>query len=165
MDRNRRELVVFFLILAVLGSGAFLWWRHANPEPSLCEMCERPIHRPTAFSALVDGRKIWACCPRCGLSACAGGHEAREAEATDHTTGKVVPAESCVYVVGSSLTPCCSSEVIVMGEKIPCGRCFDRCYPSAIAFSATDKALQFIKEYGGKLLPFDTLLKELRKNP
>ena len=163
MDQNRRELLVLGVVLVSLGGGAFVWWKRSNPEPPRCEMCDRPIHRPTAFSAVVDGHRIWACCPKCGLSSCAKGKEAKGLEATDYPSGKVVPAESCVYVVESDLTPCCSPEVIVDRDKVPCGRCFDRCSPSAIAFSDPEAARVFSKEHGGRIVPFETLVQELKR--
>jgi hypothetical protein len=163
MDRNRRELLIFFVVLAVLAGGAFIWWKRANPGPARCEMCDRPIHRPTAFSAVAGGRRIWACCPKCGLATCAKGKEAKGLEATDFASGKVVPAERCAYVVGSDLTPCCSPEVIVDRDKVACGRCFDHCFPSAIAFADPRAALAFSSEHGGKILPFQTLVEELKR--
>jgi hypothetical protein len=163
MDRNRWELLVFFAVLAVLAGGAFAWWKGANPEPPRCAMCDRPIHRPTAFSGVVDGRRIWACCPRCGLSTCSRGKEAKELEATDYASGKVVPAGLCVYVVGSDLTPCCSPEVIVDRDKAACGRCFDRCFPSAIAFADPRAAAAFSKDHGGRTVPFEALVEESKR--
>ena len=163
MERDRRELLVAGVVLAVLGGGAFAWWRWANPEPSLCEMCERPIHGATAFSAVVDGRRTWACCPKCGLSSCSKGREAKGLEATDFASGKVVPAERCVYVVESDVTPCCSPEVMVDRDKVACGRCFDRCYPSAVAFADPEAARAFAKAHGGRTVPFASLEKELRQ--
>ncbi len=163
MDKNRRELVVLGLVLVALGGGAYTLWKRANPEPSRCEMCDRPIHPPTAFSAVVDGRRIWACCPKCGLSSCAKGGEAKGLEATDYPSGKVLPAERCVYVVGSDLTPCCSPEFIVDRDKVPCGRCFDRCSPSAIAFADPEAARAFMKEHGGRTVPFEALVQELKQ--
>ncbi len=161
MDRNRRNLLFLGVAIAALGGGAFAWWRYSNLEPLDCAMCQRPIHRPTAFSAMVDGRREWACCARCGLSICAGGRRAERPEATDYPSGKVLPAERCVYVVGSELTPCCSPETIVDPDKVPCGRCYDRCSPSAIAFAEAREALAFSKEHGGRIVPYDTLRREI----
>jgi hypothetical protein len=163
MDRNRRELVILFLILALLGGGAWILWEWANPKPPLCAMCERPIHVGTAFSAVVDGRTVWACCPKCGLSACSKGGEMKSLEATDYPSGKAIPADRCVYVVGSDLTPCCSPQVMVDRDKVPCGLCFDRCSPSAIAFADPAAAQTFSKEHGGKAIPFAALVKEMRQ--
>src|SRR5262245_14786327 len=94
-------------------------------EPTLCQLCERPIHRQTAFSAVIGGQKAWACCARCGLSFFRPGQEVIGAEATDYSTGTLVNAEKCVYVEGSDVAPCCSASVIIVGEKTSCGKCFD----------------------------------------
>ena len=164
MERNRREVIVLGAAAVLLGAGGFAWWSRANPEPPLCGMCERPIHPPTAFSAVVDGRRIWACCPKCGLSMCSRGREARGAEATDWPSGRTAPAEKCFYVVGSDLTPCCSPEVIVVSDgKVCCSRCFDRCSPSAIAFLDAKEAVSFAKDHGGRVVPYDTLVRELER--
>lgn len=148
--------------LIVLSAGAFGLLRIVFRTHHECELCERPIHPPTAFRAVVDGREVWTCCARCGLSTCAGGGRVEEASATDYPTGRKVPAQSCVYVEGSDLTPCCSPEAIVDRDKITCGKCFDRCYPSVIAFSLPGEAIKFMQAHGGKLVGFETVLKELK---
>ncbi len=161
MDSNRRELLAVGLVLAVLGAGAYAWWRHANPEPPDCQICRRPIHRPTAFSLVVDGRRIWACCPRCGLE-CAGTARPEGARATDFVSGEVLPADRCAYVVGSDLTPCSAPAVLTDRDKVTCERCFDRCTPSAIAFREPAAALAFSRAHGGKVVSFDELAREAR---
>jgi hypothetical protein len=163
MDRNMRERVVLGAVLALLGAAAFASWKLVAPRQPLCEICDRPIHRPTAFSAAVDGRRIWGCCPRCGISTALKGKEAKGLEATDFATGKVLPAERCVYVVGSDLTPCCSPEVLVDRDKVACGRCFDRCSPSAIAFADPKAAHAFSKEHGGRIVSFEAFVEELKR--
>jgi len=151
-----RGTFIFFAVL-FLGIGgalaAFHLWPPRRPD---CFLCRRPVHPPTAFSVTVDGKKIWACCPRCGCAAYHGA--AQEPEATDYATGLRFPAEKCVYVCGSDLTPCCSPDVIVVGEKVPCCKCFDRCYPSAIAFASAKDALEFSSAHGGNIVPFERLL-------
>lgn len=163
MDRNRWELVGLAVVVVVLGCGVSALWNWVNPGPPRCEMCDRPIHRPTAFSAVVDGHRVWACCPKCGLSTCAGGGQATGLEATDYASGKIVPAERCVYVVGSDLTPCCSAKVIVDRDRVPCWRCFDHCFPSAIAFSDPEAARAFSKDHGGRSVAFETLAQEMKR--
>ena len=163
MDRNRKELVVLGAVLAVLVGGSFVWWMRTSAEPPRCRACERPIHRATAFSAVVDGRRIHACCPRCGLTELPKGRRAEGIEATDFPSGKSVPAEHCTYVVGSDMTPCCAPDVIVDRDKVTCGRCFDRCNPSVIAFADPAAARDFSARHGGRTVDFRTLVLELEK--
>jgi len=129
-------------------------------EPELCQLCERPLHQRTAFSAVVAGRKLWACGPRCGLSFWSRGQEVTGAEATDYPSGSRVDAEKCVYLEGSDVAPCCSPNAIIVGEKTSCGKCFDRCYPGVMAFASPAEAYSFSREHGGTIVSFGTLSRE-----
>jgi hypothetical protein len=164
MDKNRRETLIIGVVLAALAAGAVVWIIKLRGEHRTCEMCARAIPARTAFSAVVNGEKIWTCCPRCGLSS-AGRGEVKDASATDFPTGRMVPADLCVFLEGSDLTPCCSPNTIVLGEKMVCEKCFDRCYPSLIAFADGQEALRFAREHGGRVLPFSSILEEGRKSP
>lgn len=154
------------VLLAAVGAAAALGLAAVllrGGKGSECELCLRPVHEPTAFSVEVGGREVWACCARCGLSIHREGEgRTARAVATDFPTGRRVPAESCVYVEGSDLAPCCSPETIVVGAKVACGKCFDRCYPSVIAFADPKEALAYAKEHGGTIVSFETLLRELK---
>jgi hypothetical protein len=151
-------LSLTFLALLAIPLVHFL---RGSGEPDLCQLCERPIHHQTAFSAVLGGRKVWACCARCGLSFFRSGQEVLSAEATDYATGNTVSAEKCVYVEGSLVAPCCSASVIIVGEKTSCGKCFDRCYPSVIAFASPEAAYSFSREHGGRIVSFGTLTREV----
>ncbi len=165
MKINLQKLIGIAILLMAAGAGALLYLKRGASEPAECELCERPIHHATAFSLVVEGRKVWACCARCGLSIYSSkGDQVTAAMATDYPSGRRLEAERCVFVEGSGLTPCCSPAIIVVGEKTPCGKCFDRCSPSVIAFANPKEALAYTKEYGGIIVPFKTLVREF-KNP
>jgi hypothetical protein len=150
-------IAAILLGLAAWTAGVF------KREPPRCEMCDRPIHVPTAFSAVVDGHEIWACCPLCGFGSChEHGAGVTDAKATDFATGRRVPAEQCAYVEGSDLTPCCSRSVDVGPEKVCRTRCFDRCFPSLIAFARTTDAQQFAREHGGTILSYEILMRRMQ---
>ncbi|MBI1853899.1 MAG: hypothetical protein HYR85_26475 [Planctomycetes bacterium] len=159
-------LVVLLALLAIVGLGIYRWSRtSAEREPAACEVCERPIHRATAFSINVDSREVWACCPRCGLSLARGdGDRPPQARATDYPTGRLVPADHCVFVEGADIAPCCSPDVIVGAEKVPTSKCFDRCYPSAIAFEKPQDAADYSRKHGGTIVSFETLFREVKKS-
>lgn len=151
------------MIIAAIAAAIILLAVNRHPMPE-CRLCERPVHPRTAFSLDVGGRKSMACCPKCGLEmAREAGVKAANLEATDYTTGRPAPASSCLYVEGSRLVPCCSPNAIVVGEKVSCGKCFDRCYPSAIAFLDVKAAARFCKEQGGTILSFDTLRRQMER--
>ncbi len=158
------EWTLVLLLLVGIGMGALIYRSTLPPEPAQCQLCDRPVHHPTAFSLVVKGRETWACCARCGLSIYrTGAEDVRQAVATDFPTGRRVPAERCVYVEGSDLTPCCAPHVIVTPEKLVGHRCFDRCYPSVIAFEAPGEAAKYATEHGGTIVSFETLIREVKR--
>jgi hypothetical protein len=153
---------VAVLAAVLLGAYRLYGWAR-DREASQCPLCHRPIHGDTAFSAVLDGRAVRVCCPRCWLTflRMAGGTVQRPM-ATDYTTGKPVPAEECVYVEGSDDCPCCSANILVgTSDKVPAGQCFDRCLPSVIAFAQRDQAGAFSRRHGGAVVSYQTLLNEV----
>jgi hypothetical protein len=83
--------------------------------------------------------------------------------ATDYATGKRIPAEQCVYVEGSEIMPCCAPGSAPGRDGMPAVQCYDRCFPSTIAFASPEQALRFSKEHGGMIVPFQTLTDEAKK--
>jgi hypothetical protein len=159
-------IVAIVVVALAVGSAALVRvYRGPLREPAKCEVCQRMIDSQTAFSVMIEGRKVWACCPRCWLTFIRTSHgTAEQPTATDYVGGKMLPAEKCVFVEGSALTPCCGPGTMVGMEKTPAMACFDRCYPSVIAFAKPEEALAFTKEHGGKIISCQTLLDEA-KNP
>ena len=51
----------------------------------------------------------------------------------------------------------------VVGEKVACGKCFDRCYPSVIAFAEAKEAFAYSQGHGGDIVSFETLAREVTK--
>jgi hypothetical protein len=152
---------VMVLAAAVLGGYRLYGWGRVR-EASLCPLCHRPICTDTAFSAVLDGREVRVCCPRCWMTFfhMAGG-SVQQPMATDYATGKLCHAEGCVYVEGSDILPCCSAGIIVgTSDKVPACKCFDRCLPSVIAFAQSSDALTFSKRHGGVVISYQTLMHE-----
>jgi hypothetical protein len=163
----KNTLLVAIVAVAIAGGGVVAWrsCSSENREPADCQLCTRPIHRETAFSIAVDSRRVWACCPRCGLSIVRdAGDRPTRAHATDYATGRLVPAEACVYVEGADAMPCCSPNVIVGDEKFPTAKCYDRCFPSVIAFEKAADAADYAAHHGGTIVSFETLLREIKKS-
>ena len=48
-------------------------------------------------------------------------------------------------------------------DGVPAVECYDRCFPSTIAFASPEEALQFSKEHGGTIVPCQTLTGEAKK--
>ena len=150
-------------LAAVLGA-AFVWVKARRDDPPLCDTCRRPVMSETAFSAVVDGREVGYCCPRCWVTSLhtqRGRHE--RPTATDYVSQKRLPAEQCVFVEGSAVAPCCAPQMTRGKDGLPAVQCFDRCVPSVVAFASPKDALQFSKEHGGVIVSFQTLMNE--KNP
>jgi hypothetical protein len=74
-------------------------------------------------------------------------------------------AATCVYVVASRIVPCCAPEVVVSEGKVACGRCFDHCSPSVIAFADPSRAVEFVARVGGSVVSFETLERSLGGAP
>jgi hypothetical protein len=158
---------IIALILIAAASAGFWLYRCGDllggSEPTQCELCARPIPKATAFGVAREAHLLWCCCPRCGLSLVAPGKDGTSgAQATDYETGRIVPADQAIYVRGADLAPCCSPNIVVTDSKVHLEKCFDRCYPSVIAFARPESALAFVKQHGGEMLKFDTLLSESR---
>ncbi len=147
-------------VLAALLLGAYrLYGAVKARELAQCPLCMRPVQPATAFSVLVHGRQIRACCPRCWLT-CYGqtGGPVEQATATDFITGEPVAADACVYVEGSSVCPCCSPNIIAgTYEDVPAIKCFDRCMPSVLAFRQPGDASAFAERHGGSVLSYAAL--------
>jgi len=150
--------------LIAIGGLSYLYVRARQAEAPQCNVCRRPIPLQTAFAVLVGRREVWYCCPRCWVSAQrAGKSDYRRPMATDYTSREMFPAERCIYVEGSDLMPCCAPDMTIGNAGVPAVQCFDRCFPSVVAFASPEEALRFSKEHGGAILSFQTLADEARK--
>jgi hypothetical protein len=57
-----RETLVTFLALAAIGFASYFANRYeTRPNPSFCNICNRPIHRGMAFLVETDGHTEHAC--------------------------------------------------------------------------------------------------------
>jgi hypothetical protein len=156
-------LIGAVVVIAVLG----LCWVYAQSkreEPPLCDACRRPVHKDTAFSVVVGGREVQYCCPRCWVTSLrVQNGKYQHPVATDYASKRRLPADQCVYVEGSNLMPCCGPNMTRGKDGVPAVECYDRCFPSTIAFASPEEALQFCKEHGGTIVPYQTLTDEAKK--
>ncbi len=113
--------------------------------PKDCVICHKEIDgRFNVIFFLKEGKKVQACCPHCGLMAFKNlGDSIEAALMRDFISCNPVNASMCWYVVGASISPCCS--------------------PSAFAFVEKEVAEKFARGFGGKVLPLEEAINEIYK--
>lgn len=167
-DAVKKNLWAGMLIGAVVViAGLGLCWVYAQSrreEPPLCDACRRPVQKDTAFSVLVGDHEVQYCCPRCWVTSLrVQDGKYQRPIATDYVSKRRFPADQCVYVEGSSMMPCCGPNMTRGKDDMPAVECYDRCFPSTIAFASPEEASQFSKEHGGTIVSFQTLIDEAKK--
>src|SRR5262245_64045159 len=97
-----KPVIIALLVLAAAAAGLLVYRSRdllGGGEPAQCELCARPINKATAFGVARGAHVVWCCCPRCGFSLLAPGQDtAAGAQASDHETGRLLPAEQAIYV-------------------------------------------------------------------
>ncbi len=119
---------------------------------SLCAACNRPLHRAAIYVVHTsNGDLVRSCCPRCGLryEIESGG---QSAQATDFSSGRLIPAESAHYLEGSDIMECCSEKPFRAESGVVCDLHFDRCLPGLIAFADAEVAKGYQQEHGGRII-------------
>jgi len=111
--------------------------------PKECFVCHKEIDgRFNAIFFLKDGKKAQACCPHCGLMGFKIlGDKIEAVLMKDFISCNPINASSCWYVVGASISPCCT--------------------PSAFAFVDKETAEKFAKGFGGSVLPLKEAVEEI----
>ncbi len=124
--------------------------------PKSCAVCQRAECQGLAFRVvLTNGRTVDTCCPRCGLHYLQNTkQQARSLSATDYATGQWINASNAVYVSGSDVSHCATTEVMHQTEGCCAFKSYDRCLPSLIAFRDRAAATDFQQHHGGKLQNF-----------
>lgn len=154
----KRSLAIFaaVLVAAGLGYAGFRIYRASQPEQ--CYACVRAIHAHSRTIAIVNGQSRTFCCPACALSEHQQeGKPIRVTELTSYLTGeKLAPAEAFI-VKGSDVNMCAHAREVVDEEKRPADLHYDRCSPSMLAFKQRREAVDFVRQHGGQVLPFDEM--------
>jgi hypothetical protein len=75
-------------------------------------------------------------------------------ELTAFSTGAKLSPEDAFVVRGSDVNMCVHTRELMDADKRPADLHYDRCSPSLIAFAKRSEAMQFVREHGGKVLPF-----------
>jgi len=158
------------IIAAIVGLGAVLavlggaWYLLNQRQAKVCPFSGRAIHPQTRALVTIGGKKYETCCVRCAIiEAQQTGKSLRIDKVADFDTGKLLNPANAWYVEGSTVNFCMR---MAPAAESPGGdtvylRAFDRCSPSALAFSDEQHARAFIAQHGGSLKRLDDLLSEV----
>ncbi len=128
-------------------------YRHSQPEQ--CFACSRPIHAHARTVAVTNGHARLFCCPACALSEQhQEGKPIRVSELTSYLTGAKLSPDDAYLVKGSDVNMCTHVHEPMNSDKRTADILYDRCSPSLLAFAKRSEAVQFSREHGGKVLPF-----------
>lgn len=162
--KGKRYLIALVALCAMAAAG-FVAYRLESPRaPALCQVCDRPIMRQTAFRMETKKGTIEACCPACAIHYMidhAG--TVNDTQATDFTSGRMIPAKSAYYDEGGDVQYCTLHRPAM--ERSPQGvseRVYDRCLPVLVAFASRDAAEAYRQQHGGRILTYDETLASLR---
>lgn len=147
-------------LFALAGLVTALWLTGCTRGPAHCSVCDRHECKAMAFRVTMSmGRKVETCCVRCGMHFLAANSAARDAEATDFSTGHWIDATKAVYVVGSDAPGCAMAETRRDAQGCCMMKDYDRCLPSTLAFAAREAAAGFQRQHGGTIQTWQELLK------
>jgi hypothetical protein len=160
----KRFFAVFaaFVIAAGLGYAGYKMYRASLPEQ--CYACTRPVHAHARTVAIVNGRPKIFCCPACALSEHEQeGKPIRITELTAFLTGEKLAPPAAFIVKGSDVNMCAHTRELMDADKRPVDLLYDRCSPSMLAFKQKGEAMEFVKQHGGQVLPFNEIALEYAK--
>ncbi len=146
-------------VLAVLGT----WYLLTQRQAAVCHFSGREIHPQTRALVTIGGRKYETCCVRCAIiEARQTGKSLRVLKVADFETSKLLNPNKAWFVEGSAVNLCMSMSQAAEspGRESVYLRGFDRCSPSALAFSSEKQARAFISEHGGILRRLEDLQDE-----
>lgn len=148
------------LIAGVIGLSVTLavlfgaWYLISLRQPKVCPFSGRAIHPQTRALVSLGGKEYETCCMRCAIvEAQQTGKPLRVLKVADFETGKLIDPGGAWFVESSSVNLCMrmspaaespSRESVYM-------RGFDRCSPSALAFTREQQARAFMAQHGGAL--------------
>lgn len=161
----RRTAVSVLLSILLVTGIAYAAWRFVHSrDDQMCMACQRPIHGNSRTVASVGGQKGSYCCPACALSEhLQSGKSVEVLSLTDHLTGTKLDPSAAFLVRGSSHNACTHhQQQRASADKRPLETHFDRCSPSILAFATREQAATFVRDNGGRVLPFSELAAKFR---
>lgn len=139
------------LVLAALGGG---WYLLNQRQTKICPFSGRPIHAQARAVVIIGGHKYETCCVRCAIiEAQQTGKPLRILKVADFETSRLLDPQKAWFVESSEVNLCMrmSPAAESPGREGVYLRSFDRCSPSALAFSSEQQAQEFITQHGGAL--------------
>ena len=152
------------LVVILAGSGV-AWYLVSHRQPKVCPFSGRAIHPQTRALVKIGGRTYETCCVRCAIiEAQQTGEPLRILKVADFGTSKLIDPESAWFVESSDVNLCIRTAPAAQspGRESVFVRSFDRCSPSALAFSSEQHARDFMAQHGGALKRLSDLQAEAR---
>lgn len=150
-----RSNFIGILALAVIFAGlGGSWYLVSHRQPKVCPFSGREIHPQARALVMIGDRKYETCCVRCAvIEARQTGKALRILKVADFETGKLIEPGSAWFVESSDMNLCMRTSPAAEspGRESVYVRTFDRCSPSALAFSSEQHARNFIAQHGGEL--------------
>jgi hypothetical protein len=160
---GRHALPVGLVLVALAAAVAGGWYYFRQAVDDACGACRRPVHRHSKTVGLAEGQRQVFCCPSCALSEVRQtGREVKLIELTDFESGDAVIPDKAYIVHGSHINPCRDHSPHVGAHSQPLAQHFDRCAPSALAFSTRAAADAFCARHGGRVISFADLAQSAR---
>lgn len=157
---NFAGIIALIAVLAILGAA---WYLVIYRQPKVCPFSGRIIHPQTRAFVTIGGKKYETCCVRCAIiEARQTGKRLRVLKVADFETSKLIDPESAWFVESSDVNLCMRMAPAAEspGRESVYVRAFDRCSPSALAFSSEQHARDFIAQHGGVLKRLNDLQNE-----
>jgi nitrous oxide reductase accessory protein NosL len=157
-------LIGLLLIVGVAGAG-FFSYNYYKARHRQCQICGRPIYpKMQATAVLKDKSQMETCCPRCALHAYVQRpSEVERIAVADYNGGEAIPAEKATFVEGSDVECCRPDPGAAPREPgVEYDLKFDRCAPGLHAFKTEAAALDFQRQYHGRMLNFAQALESVR---
>jgi hypothetical protein len=154
-------------LCAVLGLFGGAWYLLHERQAKICPFSGREIHPETRALVTIGGKKFETCCVRCAIiEAQQTGKPLRVLKVADFETSKLMDPGDAWFVEGSAVNMCMrmSSAAESQGRESVYVRAFDRCSPSALAFSNEQHARDFVARHGGALKRLADLESEVTSN-
>lgn len=148
---NLIGIVALGAIVVVLGGA---WYLVSHRGAKICPFSGREIHPQARALVTIGGKKYETCCVRCAIiEAQQTGKPLRVLKVADFDTSKLIDPGSAWFVESSAVNMCMRMAPAAEspGRESVYVRAFDRCSPSALAFSSEQHARDFIAQHGGVL--------------
>lgn len=152
--RTRHNIVGILALVIILAGLAGAWYFVSYRQPKVCPFSGREIHPQTRALVTIGGQKYETCCVRCAIiEAQQTGKPLRVLKVADFDTSKLLDPEKAWFVESSTVNLCMRMAPAMEspGRTSVYVRTFDRCSPSALAFSSEQRARDFIAQHGGTL--------------